>query len=155
VKLILRLSALANRLIWESNLELTDTWMVQCVLPLDCTELVLFGIYHQTIWERSQIYALPTVLSRQYFKIISDTNLLVPPAVPTDPKNAFTFSSMWTDDILTQDQVDYILKTDGACFTGIRMQYFDSYGARYWSDICVTRQANGILAHCNKHNEMH
>ena len=84
-----------------------------------------------------------------------DRSYPIPPVIPTDPEKPLEYSSIYTDDILTQEQVNYILDTNNACFVGIRTQYFDSYGARYWSDICLMRQKNGVLAHCDTHNEMH
>jgi hypothetical protein len=84
-----------------------------------------------------------------------DRQFVIPPVIVTDPRNPLTYSSMRSDEILTQGDVDYILKTEDACFVGIRTQYFDAYGTRYWSDICLARQVNGVLAHCDSHNEMH
>ncbi|HTW31884.1 MAG TPA: hypothetical protein VMD76_09405, partial [Candidatus Sulfotelmatobacter sp.] len=84
--------------------------------------------------------------------------IVVPPGIPTpyqpqpsdsmprEPTSKQTgirggfggmFFTIMSDKVLTQPDVDYILNTDESAVMVIRLQYFDGFGIRYWSDLCL------------------
>lgn len=84
------------------------------------------------------------------------SEMVVPPGIPSDPIKTFGgFSTIQTDKPLASDMVNYILSTDEPLAMVIRVQYYDGYGNRYWSDMCLSRFKNGAIPHCRKHNDIH
>jgi hypothetical protein len=56
---------------------------------------------------------------------------------------------------LTQPDVDYILDHDESAIIAMRLQYFDAFGNRYWSNVCLSRFTTGAIPSCPHHNEIH
>lgn len=65
------------------------------------------------------------------------------------------YFTVMTDNVLKQPDVDYVLNTDESAFIVMRLRYFDGFGNRYWSDICLSRFASGAVPDCPRHNEIH
>jgi len=85
-----------------------------------------------------------------------DGDNVLPPIIPSDPKKPIgNTSTVETDNVLKPEDVKYILRHDESIAIVFRMQYFDSFGNRYWSDICLSRFPGGAFPHCSRHNEMH
>jgi hypothetical protein len=87
-----------------------------------------------------------------------DKERVIPPGIPTSSVTSSTlggFSTIMSDHALTPKQADYIVRTDLAVAMVTRIEYYDSYGNRYWSDVCWSRFTNSSIPHCRKHNELH
>ena len=81
---------------------------------------------------------------------------IIPPGIPSDPEKPLSdFSTLFSDNVLRPEDVQYVLNHDGSIVMVLRMQYFDAFGNRYWSDICLSRHHEGGFPYCVKHNEMH
>jgi hypothetical protein len=81
---------------------------------------------------------------------------IIPPGIPSDlEKPLGGYSTILTDHPLKQDEVDYILNNEEPVAMVLRMQYYDLFGNRYWSDLCLSRYRLGSYPHCTLHNEMH
>jgi hypothetical protein len=81
---------------------------------------------------------------------------IIPPGIPSDlDKPLGGYSTILTDHPLKQEEVDYILNTEEPVAMVLRMQYYDLFGNRYWSDLCLSRYKLGSYPHCTLHNEMH
>lgn len=108
----------------------------------------------------------------QWFAAIGDkpitdpdeSGIVVPPGVPAPMTKDMVegsgfggggFFTVLSDRVLTQPDVDYILNTDESAVIVARFQYFDGFGNRYWSNICLSRFINGNIPYCVKHNEIH
>lgn len=89
-----------------------------------------------------------------------DAGIVVPPGLPSGErgaKSAFSgggFFTVLSDNVLTQDNVNYILSTNEKIAIVVHTEYFDAYGKRYWSNLCLSRYNSGAYPHCSKHNEM-
>jgi hypothetical protein len=132
-----------------------------------------------------KIYIGPTAKSdaERWFIMLGDkqfsdpdqSEMVIPPGIPTlfpppsitkDTKGVIQktsgkggfggiFFTMFSDAVLTQPDVDYILNTEESAVIVIRLQYFDGFGNRYWSNVCMSRFVNGNIPHCTRHNEIH
>jgi hypothetical protein len=78
---------------------------------------------------------------------------IVPPGIPTEVDKA-PFSSIFSDKTATISDLGYIVMHDAAVVWVAREEYYDISGNFYTSEICVLRLANGLLGHCEKHNEI-
>jgi hypothetical protein len=65
------------------------------------------------------------------------------------------FFTVLSDNVLKQSDVDYILGNDESMRIVVRIQYFDAYGNRYWTNVCLSRFTNGTTPSCPHHNEMY
>jgi hypothetical protein len=65
------------------------------------------------------------------------------------------FFTLMSDAVLDEKAVDYVMHTDESVRIVMRLQYFDGFGNRYWSDICLSRFVSGAMPNCLRHNEMH
>jgi hypothetical protein len=65
------------------------------------------------------------------------------------------YLTLFSDNVLTQPQVDYVLSTDESAYAVLRVRYFDIFGNQYWSDVCMSRYRNGSVPFCATHNEIH
>jgi hypothetical protein len=79
---------------------------------------------------------------------------IAPPGIPPNPETAPSWTSALSDRIPSQDEVDYILKTDKSVVVVVRIEYLDTGGNFYRSDMCSYRLATGAIAACLKHNEI-
>jgi hypothetical protein len=83
-------------------------------------------------------------------------NMVIPQGIPSDPDKTFGgFYSIYTDHALTDEEQFYIMKTDRPVAIIARIEYYDGYGTRHWSDVCWSRFRQGTIPHCDEHNEMH
>ncbi|MGB8013628.1 MAG: hypothetical protein WCF68_18595 [Terriglobales bacterium] len=81
---------------------------------------------------------------------------VIPQGIPPSPEKAFGgFTTIATDHVLSHDEVIYILNTDKPIAMVSRIEYYDGFGNRNWSDKCLSRFKNGALPNCDRHNEMH
>jgi hypothetical protein len=89
-------------------------------------------------------------------KVIGGSEIIVPPGIPPNPKDSQAWATDQSD-IIPKDQaaVDGIDKTDGSFAVVGVITYFDSYGTHYRSDYCAMHLANGNVAWCARHNEIH
>ncbi len=91
----------------------------------------------------------------------NDAGLVIPPGIPSGDvteKSAFGgggFFTVMSGKVLTQNDVDYILHSDEKTAIVAHIQYYDAYGNRYWSNICMSRFAAGTYPNCDRHNEIH
>jgi len=86
-------------------------------------------------------------------KVAGGSEIIVPPGIPTDPKQSQSFATTYSDVIpTTQAAMDLVTKTDGSFAVVGVVTYFDSDGTHYRSDYCMMHLANGLLAWCEKHN---
>jgi hypothetical protein len=89
-------------------------------------------------------------------KVIGGSELILPPGIPQDSKKSPSFITTYSD-ATPKDQpaIDEINKTDGSfAIVGV-VTYFDSAGTHYRSNYCMMHLANGALAWCARHNEIH
>ena len=88
--------------------------------------------------------------------IVGGSEVIIPPGIPPDAKQSQAFSTAYSDVIL-QDQavIDGIDKTDGSFAVVGTISYWDAAGNHYWSDYCMMHLANGLMAWCARHNEIH
>jgi hypothetical protein len=63
--------------------------------------------------------------------------------------------TLMSDNELSQSDVDYILNTELSIAIVSRIQYYDGFGNRHWSNICLSRFTLGSMPNCRRHNEMH
>jgi hypothetical protein len=63
--------------------------------------------------------------------------------------------TLHSDQVLTQQDVDYILSTDFSAMFVLRLEYYDGFGNFYWSNFCMTNFKSGGMPSCPDHNEMH
>lgn len=85
-------------------------------------------------------------------KITLGGNSIIPPGAPVDPARAPVFVSAFSDDAPTSDDISYIQKTDRSTVVVARVEYTDSTGTLYRSDMCIYHLASGALADCERHN---
>jgi PD-(D/E)XK endonuclease len=84
------------------------------------------------------------------------SEIILPPGIPPDLKKSPAFTTSRSD-VIAQDSatLDGIDKTDGSfAIVGI-VTYYDSLGTFYRTDYCLMHTANGVLAWCARHNEIH
>jgi hypothetical protein len=85
-----------------------------------------------------------------------DGETVIPPGIPPNPDKPFMeFSTLYSDEAITQEQANYVLGNDFPIAIVARIQYSDASGTLYWSDLCISRAKSGSFPHCFKHNEMH
>lgn len=65
------------------------------------------------------------------------------------------YFTVMSEKVLSQPDVDYILGTDQSAFIVARLQYFDAFGNRYWTNVCMSRFTSGAIPDCPRHNEIH
>jgi hypothetical protein len=80
--------------------------------------------------------------------------IAIPPGIP-DPQKYWTYSTSFSDGILTADELEYIAKQNSAAVVTLRIKYSDLAGNSYSSEVCLTTSVNNSLPHCEKHNELH
>jgi hypothetical protein len=80
---------------------------------------------------------------------------VIPPGLPPDIEKQGGHSTILSDKVPTQDEVNFIAKNDFSAVIALRFQYYDLSGNRYWTDVCVFHFASTAIGHCKKHNEIH
>jgi hypothetical protein len=83
------------------------------------------------------------------------TVTVIPPGIPSDPKESPVFTTVLSDKVVTQDDIDFIIKTDFSAVTAIREQYTDTFGNLYYTDMCLFHFASNAIGLCKEHNTMH
>lgn len=78
-----------------------------------------------------------------------------PPTVPADIEHDTQFSTLKSSQTLNDDQLKAIEPLKFGFVVASRMEYYDMFGNRYWTDSCVSHFPNGTMPHCPKHNEVH
>ena len=74
--------------------------------------------------------------------------------IPQDPKKSPAFVTVRSD-FIVKNGADIISKTDGSfAIVGV-VTYYDSAGTHYRSDFCMLHTANGNVAWCIRHNDIH
>ena len=71
---------------------------------------------------------------------------------PRDTTGSWIFYS--DQGVLTRD-AQYIGAHLSSVVLSLRVQYFDVFGRRYWSDICYVSDVRGTYGDCDRHNEVH
>jgi hypothetical protein len=113
---------------------------------------------------RKDAYQWFDVLGDRVLNSPDDSVTVIPPGIPTPltkdtiESTAFGaggFFTIFSDNVLTQPDVDYITSNDATAVMVVHLQYFDGFGNRYWSNICVARLKNENVIQCPKHNDMH
>ena len=79
---------------------------------------------------------------------------IVPPGIPPTIETVPSWTSAISNKIPSKDEVEYILKTDKSVVVVARVEYFDTGGNFYRSDMCFYRLASGPIASCLQHNEI-
>jgi hypothetical protein len=79
---------------------------------------------------------------------------IVPPGIPSDLKNAPLWTTIRSDFLLGPDDVAYIAHTDQSVVIAAHVEYFDTAGTFYYSDVCFFHLSTGVYASCEKHNEI-
>jgi hypothetical protein len=89
-------------------------------------------------------------------KVIGGSEIILPPGVPQDAKKSPAFITTYSDATpKDQSAIDEINRTDGSFAVVGVVTYFDSTGTHYRSNYCMMHLANGALAWCARHNEIH
>jgi hypothetical protein len=70
------------------------------------------------------------------------------------PGDASTYITASSREILTEDDITYIMKTDFGFKLVVYIKYFNLSGARYSTEICRARLQSGAIANCNEHNKI-
>jgi len=107
--------------------------------------------------EQSETVVMPGIPSVFPPKLKEEANKSVdgkPKAISLGGFGGGGFFTLWSDGVLIQSDVDYILNTEESAVVVARLQYFDSFGNRHWSDLCMSRFTNGNIPHCARHNEV-
>jgi hypothetical protein len=105
-------------------------------------------------------------LGENAFVDSEQSELVVPPGIPSTfaPETKDNsgggfggggFFTVMSDHVLGQPDVDYILRTEESAVIVARLQYFDGFGNRYWSDVCMSRFTNGNIPNCPRGNDIH
>jgi hypothetical protein len=85
----------------------------------------------------------------------SGSRSIMPPAPPSDPEKGPGGNTMAvSDNIPTVDDIAYIAKHDYAVVYVARIEYFDTSGNSYYSDMCWFRMITGAMGRCHKHNSI-
>lgn len=89
-------------------------------------------------------------------KIVGGSEIIVPPGIPPDPKQSQAFATDRSDVApVDAKAVNEINKTDGSYAVVGVITYYDAFGNHYRSDYCAMHLANGNVAWCARHNEIH
>jgi hypothetical protein len=87
-------------------------------------------------------------------KVAGGSEIILPPGIPQDPKKSPAFVTVRSD-FIVKNGADIISKTDGSfAIVGV-VTYYDSAGTHYRSDFCMLHTANGNVAWCIRHNDIH
>ncbi|MBI5920668.1 MAG: hypothetical protein HY847_03355 [Betaproteobacteria bacterium] len=82
----------------------------------------------------------------------ASSGTVIPPSILNDPRQLNTVTSKT---IITQQEVESVVRTDYSIVVVSRHVYFDSAGNRYWTDSCFSYLATKAIPRCPKHNEVH
>jgi hypothetical protein len=88
--------------------------------------------------------------------IPNDPGSAVPPGIPLDAEKStgVLFSTLASTNVLTQEDVDFVMKKDFSEIIVARFDYFDIWGKHYWTNGCWSITPNGTIILCHKHNEI-
>jgi hypothetical protein len=85
---------------------------------------------------------------------IADSVGIIPPGIPTNPTDTNSRTTIFTDRMPTEPEMEYIGKHDATLVGVYRTEYSDAAGNPYRTDMCFYRAVNTAIVMCEKHNEI-
>ena len=134
-------------LVGPSALRLADQWFTEVDNRMDSPEMTEMVIPP----------GLPTLFPGRSPEKSSteDMNMIKPnPNIPTGGFGGGGFFSVFSQQSLRRDEVDYIMKNAGAAVMVAHLRYYDASGNTYTTNICLYRNPNGTVPSCSRHNEI-
>jgi hypothetical protein len=70
------------------------------------------------------------------------------------PGDVDVYSTALSQEVLTEDDLVYIMETDAGIMRLIYIEYFDTSGNSYSTEVCHMRFRTGAIAACDQHNKI-